>query len=322
LLIFHFPIVILVAKLFISLNPGAAMLDVKILDLHFLGLEKTISSFLIKTSEGPVLIETGPHSSIQSLEKGLKENGVEPEDVKHVFLTHIHLDHAGAAWYFAGHGARVYVHPFGVKHLADPSKLMESARRIYQDKMDYLWGQMHSIDESQLVAVDDEQTIEIGGVAIKALHTPGHAVHHIAWQINGTLFSGDVAGVKIENGPVVPPCPPPDINVENWKNSIERIKTAGVSQLYLTHFGVIKDIDKHLYDLESVLDEWAFWIKNQMEKGTDAESMTPMFQKFVADGLRAQGLTGRQIEQYEAANPAWMSVAGLIRYWTKKKAAG
>jgi glyoxylase-like metal-dependent hydrolase (beta-lactamase superfamily II) len=209
-----------------------------------------------------------------------------------------------------------------VKHLADPSKLMESARRIYQDKMDYLWGQMHSIDESQLAAVDDEQTIEIGGVAIKALHTPGHAVHHIAWQINDILFSGDVAGVKIENGPVVPPCPPPDINVENWKDSIERIKTAGVSQLYLTHFGVIKDIDQHLDDLESVLDEWAFWIRSRMEEGLEAEAMTPMFQKFVADGLRAQGLTGRQIEQYEAANPAWMSVAGLIRYWTKKRAAG
>jgi glyoxylase-like metal-dependent hydrolase (beta-lactamase superfamily II) len=295
------------------------MLDLKILDLNFLGLEKTISSFLIKSSEGPLLIETGPHSTIKSLEKQLEDNGVRSGDVKHVFLTHIHLDHAGAAWYFAEKGANVYLHPFGVRHMADPSKLMESARRIYQDKMDYLWGQMHSIPEKQLISVADGEKIDIGDVRIEALHTPGHAIHHIAWRVGDVLFSGDVAGVKIENGPVVPPCPPPDINIENWKESLEKIRKAQVTRLYLTHFGAIDTVDEHLQRLESILDEWADWIKRKMDEGLAAEQMTPLFQQFVAAGLKAAGLSEHQIQQYEGANPAWMSVAGLIRYWTKKQ---
>ncbi len=295
------------------------MPDVKILDLHFLGLEKTISAFLIMTNAGPVLIETGPHSALESLKKALAEHGVAPEDIKQVFLTHIHLDHAGAAWYFASLGATIYVHPLGIKHLADPSRLMESARRIYQDKMDYLWGQMHPIASNKLKEVSDQHTIDIGDVSIKALHTPGHAIHHIAWQIDDFLFSGDVAGVKIETGPVVPPCPPPDINIESWKESILKIKQAGVSRLYLTHFGAIDHVENHLSDLELVLDQWAAWIKGKMDEGMEANEMTPMFQKFVADGLKSLGSTESQIAQYEAANPAWMSVAGLIRYWNKRQ---
>lgn len=296
------------------------MLDVTILDLQFLSLEKTISSFLIKTSDGPILIETGPHSTIGAMEAGLLKHGVAIDEIRHVFLTHIHLDHAGAAWYFAKKGANIYVHPFGVRHLADPTKLMDSARRIYQDKMDYLWGEMHAIDKSQLIEVSDREVVEVGTTQISALHTPGHAVHHIAWKIGGALFSGDVAGVKIENGPVVPPCPPPDINVEDWKNSIDIIRSESIDKLYLTHFGLVTNVDEHLSQLETVLDDWANWIRDRMGTGLTPDEMTPLFQKFVESGLKSKGLNESQRAQYEAANPAWMSVAGLMRYWTKKLA--
>ncbi len=229
------------------------MTSINVIDLHFLGNEETIAAFLIETSAGPVLVETGPHSTLPQLEAGLARHGYQSSDIKHVFLTHIHLDHAGAAWYFAQMGAKVYVHPRGYKHLASPEKLMNSARMIYQDKMDELWGQMNPIPEAQLHSVDDLSDFTIGDTTFKAHYTPGHAVHHIAWQLGDALFAGDVAGVMINKGPVVPPCPPPDINVEDWQNSIRRIEGLNLARLYLTHYGEVNEIAVHLAGLESSL---------------------------------------------------------------------
>ncbi|MEL6822087.1 MAG: MBL fold metallo-hydrolase [Calditrichota bacterium] len=202
---------------------------VKIIDLKFQGLEASIASFLVETSTGPVIVETGPHSCLPHLEHQLKAADYGIDDVAAVFLTHIHLDHAGAAWCFADAGADIYLHPFGARHMADPSKLMSSAKRIYQDKMDALWGDMRAIDEERLKIAEDGAAINIGDKRFIAHHTPGHAVHHIAWQCDDLLFAGDVAGVKIGSGPVVPPCPPPDINIEDWKTSIQRILKMDIS---------------------------------------------------------------------------------------------
>jgi glyoxylase-like metal-dependent hydrolase (beta-lactamase superfamily II) len=294
------------------------MSKIHVLDLNFLNLPHTIASFLIESSEGPVLIETGPHSTIQVMEKGLQEYGYRIEDIKHVFLSHIHLDHAGAAWVFAEHGAKIYLHPFGAKNMEDPTRLMESATRIYGDKMDQLWGQMKKIPSEQLIEVGDQEVIQIGDVSLKSLHTPGHAKHHIAWQLGDAIFTGDVAGVKIDAGIVVPPCPPPDINIEDWKNSIELIRSLNPKKLYLTHFDKIENINEHLNSLETILDNWAAWIKEHWEAGETNEAMVPKFMAHVAGQLREVGLTESDIQLYEAANPSWMSVAGLVRYWKKK----
>ncbi|MEM8895475.1 MAG: MBL fold metallo-hydrolase, partial [Bacteroidota bacterium] len=236
------------------------------IDLHFLGHEHTIASFLIETSEGPVLVETGPHSTIGYLERGLLQYGYQLSDVKKVFLTHIHLDHAGAAWAFAKNGATIYVHPFGAKNMEDPSRLMESARRIYQDKMDELWGEMNAIPAAQLHEVADEEVFDLGDIQLKAWHTPGHAKHHIAWQLGDDLFTGDVAGVKIDQGIVVPPCPPPDINIEHWVDSINLIRKLNPKRLHLTHFDAITDIKSHLDNLEHILWDWANWMKKPFEE--------------------------------------------------------
>lgn len=294
------------------------MNQIHVLDLNFLNLPHTIASFLIETKEGPALVETGPHSTITAMEKGLAAHGYKVEDVKHVFLTHIHLDHAGAAWVFAEHGANIYVHPFGAKNMQDPSRLMESARRIYQDKMDELWGQMKEIPANQLVEVGHEEVIQLGDTAIKSWHTPGHAHHHIAWQLDEVLFTGDVAGVKIDKGIVVPPCPPPDINIEDWKDSIDLIRKINPSALYLTHYDQVTDIANHLDNLEAILDNWAEWVKQHWEAGESNEEMVPRFMQHVAGQLKAVGLNDQDIQLYEAANPSWMSVAGLVRYWSKK----
>ncbi|MGH1363984.1 MAG: MBL fold metallo-hydrolase [Calditrichia bacterium] len=293
---------------------------IKVLDLKFQGLDKSIAAFLIDTSAGPILIETGPHSCLPQLESELEKAGVKKEDISHVFLTHIHLDHAGAAWAFAEAGAMIHLHPFGSRHMADPSKLMVSARRIYQDRMDTLWGEMRAIPEKQLLTAEDNEVVSVGNTRVTALHTPGHAVHHIAWQIDDVLFAGDVAGVKIADGPAVPPCPPPDIYLEYWIASINRIRTLDLRSMYLTHYGEVKgnEIPEHLQTLEEMLWDWANWIKPYYEKNADPAAVAPVFQAYADQQLRDAGLSESTIRQYDAANPAWMSVAGLMRYWRKR----
>ncbi len=294
---------------------------IHMLDLGFLGKPDTIAAFLIETTEGPALVETGPYSTFGSLKSAVKARGYAVEDIRHVFVTHIHLDHAGASWALAAHGATVYLHPFGKPHLSDPSKLLASATRIYgEEGMERLWSTLKPIAEKRLRTVDDGEVIKVGDAEFKARHTPGHAVHHIAWQLGDALFSGDVAGIKIEGGPVVPPCPPPDIHIEHWRESLALLRSLDLGRIYLTHFGPILSgqINSHLDELEAGLLRWANWMRPFYEQGKSAEEVTPLFQAFVRDELAAAGVTEEQYELYENANPAWMSVAGLLRYWRKK----
>ncbi len=291
---------------------------IHLIDLNFLGIQKAIGSYLIETSKGPVLIETGPYSTFQTLSKGIESAGYKVSDIQHVLLTHIHLDHAGSAWAFAEHGAKIYVHPFGSKNMEDPSRLMESATRIYGDEMDRLWGTMKSINQDQLISVTDGQTLDFENIQIKAWFTPGHAKHHIAWQLGDVVFTGDVAGVKIGEGPVVPPCPPPDINLEDWLASIQILKNLKPNKLYLTHYDNLTNVEEHLNHLADILHDWAHWIKVKWESGQSAEEITPQFMEYTASQLRKKGVDEQGIKIYEAANPSWMSVAGLIRYWKKK----
>lgn len=293
------------------------------LDLSFLGDPKSIASYLVETTEGPILFETGPYSTFTHLKAGVESLGHKIEDIKHVFLTHIHLDHAGAAWAFAQHGATIYVHPRGKKHLAHPEKLMASATRIYGEHMDRLWGQMNPIPESQLRIMEDGEKVKIGGIKVRAWHTPGHAVHHIAWQVeNIHLIAGDVAGCKIMGGIAVPPCPPPDINLEDWERSIRFILSRRYDSLYLTHFGQVKgtrNIKMHLTELRSRLRSWANWIKPYYDAGISAEEITPKFEKYVDSQYAAADMSAEVKQYYQNANPVWMSVAGLLRYWKKKE---
>ena len=291
---------------------------IHILDLHFKNLPETIASFLIPLERGVALVETGPYSTFPRLETELRALGYSLDDVRYVFLTHIHLDHAGAAWALAERGAAVYVHPFGEKHLLQPERLMQSARRIYREEMDSLWGDMRPIAPENLRTVGHGELIDIGGRQLTAWHTPGHAVHHIVWQLENLAFTGDVGGVKIANHVVVPPCPPPDINVEDWQQSIRLLRSLDLETMYLTHFGPVHAVSAHLNQLEEQLLNWANWMLPFYEKQIPAEEITPKFQAFVANQLKEKGIDPLGLDQYEAANPSWMSVTGLMRYWSKK----
>lgn len=153
------------------------------IDLKFMGVDRSIAAFVVEGPTGIALIECGPHSTVQALEQGITAINYQLKDIKHVFLSHIHFDHAGAAWLFAQHGATIYVHPAGLPHLAAPEKLYNSAKMIYGDAMETLWGKMEPIDQQYLHAPQHEEVIEAVGLSFTALYTPGHAVHHIAWEV-------------------------------------------------------------------------------------------------------------------------------------------
>lgn len=288
-------------------------------DLQFLNVPQAIAAYIIETTEGPVLVEAGPYSTYDHLKTGVQSLGYTLRDIQHVLLTHIHFDHAGAAWALAEQGATIYVHPLGAPHLAHPEKLWNSAKRIYQDDMDRLWGEMRPVPESQLREIGHQEVLTMGDTSITAHHTPGHAVHHIAYQVGDAIFTGDVGGVRINRNLVEPPCPPPDINVEDWQQSIRLLRNLAPQALYLTHFGQVDDVALHLDRLDKQLINWADWVREKLETGQSAETITPDFVAYVKNQLRAQGASEELVKQYEAANPSWMSVAGLVRYWKKKE---
>ena len=293
-------------------------MNLKIIDVNFFGPD-VIASFLIETSEGPFIIETGPDSTFHNLEKGLSDNGYAISDIKNVFVSHIHLDHSGVAWRFAKEGATVYVHPRGAPHLVEPERLMASATMIYGDKMQELWGTVEGIDEDRVVATEDGQVITIGDVNIQVHETPGHANHHNAYLIEDNLFTGDVAGCRIADGPVIPPTPPPEIHVERWHSSVDKIRSISPKTLYLTHFGKFTNVDEHMDTLMKNLDDWSEWMGERLKNGKTEEEITPEFLEFYKQYFDNAGASEGVFDKYESADPHWMNVGGLIRYWNKYK---
>ena len=291
---------------------------IHVLDLEY-GVPRTTAAFVVETDEGPVLIETGPDSTYGVLVDRLNELGYDPEDIRHVFVTHIHLDHAGAAGRLAERGAaKVYVHSKGAKHLRDPSRLVASAGRIFGERTEELWGYPTPVAVDKIRVVKDGETLRLGGLRLEALETPGHADHHLTWRIEDAVFTGDVGGVRIESGPVLAPTPPPEIQVEVWQNSIARLRNLRAEEIYLSHFGRFTEVEEHLARLESCLLEWSAWIKTRLDKEKQQEDIVSEFSDYVTAGLAQAGLNSDELREYEIADPAWMNAQGLIRYWQRR----
>ena len=296
-------------------------MKVHTIDLCFKGNNYGIAAFLVEYEAGIILVETGPHSTYDTLEKGIRDIGYQVEDISHVLLTHIHLDHAGAAWVFAEKGANIYLHPVGYRHMHDPSKLLASAQRIYGDQMDALWGTLKPIPAAQLHTMEHEQELTLDNLTFVAHYTPGHATHHIAWQLRNVLFAGDVAGIRVNQGPVIPPTPPPDIHIEHWIESIDHLLTINeIDTYYLTHFGKATGVKEHMTELKATLHKYANFFKEPCEQGKSVESLLPSFQQFVREHLISLGVKDQDLDVYEYANPSVFSAYGLMRYWKKKMA--
>ena len=298
------------------------MLDrLQTLDLHFQERPHTIASYLLPHSEGAALIETGPGATFPMLQARLAGHGLTPNDITEVLLTHIHLDHAGAAGRLAQHGATVYVHDIGAPHLANPERLLSSATRIYGDDMDRLWGEMHPVPEDQLVPLGDGDTIELGERAALALDTPGHASHHMSYVIGDVCFTGDVGGVRMPGEAYVElPLAPPEIDLDAWRDSLHTLRTAigahDVTHLAPTHFGLYDDASAHLDRLERVVDAADDWARSTLpEVADDADALRTATVEWMRSLAAQEGVDDETWDLYELANPSWMAALGLKRYW-------
>lgn len=290
-----------------------------LVDLQFQGASGVIACYVLESSEGPILVDPGPSSTLGTLRAGLQGLGSSLSEVRHVLLTHVHLDHAGSAGSIAREsGATVYVHSRGAPHLVRPERLLASATQIYGEHMDQLWGSMPAVPEGQLVTLEGGEVLSLGGVTLEALYTPGHAVHHVAWRSGDELFCGDVAGVRLAEAQTPrAPTPPPDINLEVWRESVARLQALDARVVHLTHFGSYSDVRAHWQRLLVNMERDAEVVREGLSDGQDLESLTHDFVIRLEAELNSEGAD--LVERMRFACPAWMSVQGLTRYWRKRE---
>ena len=294
---------------------------VHLIDLNFQGSPDVIAAYLVEDAGERALIETGPTSSLENLLAGLEEIDVAPESIDKLLVTHIHLDHAGAAGTFMRRypQARLYVHERGAPHMIDPSRLLASAQRIYGDQMEPLWGAFEPVPAHRIEILTDENSIQIGNRQLQALYTPGHASHHVVYHDqSGAVFTGDVAAVRLpETDYVRPPTPPPDIDLELWTQSIERVRNLHPNVLYLTHFGPFDDIEHHLQQAHDRLYDWADVVARAQASGQDRPEIVDTLRRHADRELLALTNDAALVERYELATPFGMTVDGYLRYFTK-----
>jgi glyoxylase-like metal-dependent hydrolase (beta-lactamase superfamily II) len=274
------------------------------LDLRHLGHERVIGSYLLETDDGLALEDCGPTTCVPELKARLAEQGLELADVRHLLLSHIHLDHAGAAGVLVREhpGLHVHVSEIGAPHLIDPSRLERSARRLYGDDFDRLWGELAPVPSENVHVVGNET------LGLATFPSPGHASHHVCYlDPEGTLYAGDAAGVRIRPSEfVLPPTPPPEVDLEAWDRTIDKLERHEPKRLALIHFGVFEDVERHLEELRRRLREWA----QRVRLGATEEQFAAEAAADLADDQAA----------YEQAMPFWQSYAGLRRYWEKNAA--
>jgi glyoxylase-like metal-dependent hydrolase (beta-lactamase superfamily II) len=296
------------------------MPSIHILDLKFQNQPNTIAVYLIPHSGGGILVETGPGSTIETLTAGLKHHNLQPKDITHVLLTHIHLDHGGAAGWLAQQGAHIFVHKVGAPHILKPERLLTSAERIYGNQMKPLWGDFLPVPPDHLTSLSDGDTIKIGSLQFTALDTPGHATHHMSYLLEDVCFVGDVGGVRLPGvNHVRVPAPPPEFNLEDWRQSLARLRSFSIRRLVPTHFGIFKDPRHHLIRLEKALDALETWMKNTLPKTSSVEDLQTQLTKWTYQTARAEGLSEELWQAYELVNPIWMSASGIHRYWHKNR---
>ena len=276
------------------------------IDLLHLGRAHSVGCYLIDTEDGPALFDCGPSTTVAALKEGLAANGLVLAEVRHLLLSHIHLDHAGAAGVLVREHPRLQVHVSGIgaPHLVDPSRLDRSARRLYAESFDTLWGELAPVPEENVHVVGD--TV----LGLECFPTPGHASHHVSYlDADGTLYAGDAAGVRIQPGRyVVPPTPPPDFDLELWQRTIDEMERRDPERLALIHFGVADDPQRHLADLRLELYDWAEFVRG----GASEE-------EFIEYGLAELANAGEPTAVYDLAMPLWQSYRGLAR-WAEKQA--
>jgi glyoxylase-like metal-dependent hydrolase (beta-lactamase superfamily II) len=275
------------------------------IDVRHMGTERAVGVYLVDTEDGPALFDCGPTSTLETLKTGLRERGLELQDVRHLLLSHIHLDHAGAAGAIVREHPSLQVHVSGIgaPHLVDPSRLEASARRLYGEAFDPLWGELAPVPEGNVHIVGERV------VGLDCFPTTGHARHHVSYlHEDGTLYAGDAAGVRITPGRYVAPVsPPPEFDPEAWRATIDELGRRAPARLALIHFGIVEDVDWHLAALRGRLDLWT----ERVGAGMTLEEFS---EAALADAGDEADAVGR-------AAPFWQSFQGIERYWRKRREA-
>jgi glyoxylase-like metal-dependent hydrolase (beta-lactamase superfamily II) len=210
------------------------------------------------------------------------------------------------------------VHPRGAPHLIDPTKLVESATRIFGDDMQRLWGRIAPVPKERVKVLEDNEVVRVPPFEIRAIATPGHASHHHVYHWEDNVFGGDIAGVRIGNGPPIPPFVPPELHVESWRESIAKIRALNAANLYLPHFGKIAGpVSEHLDLLDERVARWAEWFRERIQAGDDESKLRSTFAELEHADLRKSGASESDVDGYEAADPSYMAVGAAIRYWKR-----
>jgi glyoxylase-like metal-dependent hydrolase (beta-lactamase superfamily II) len=276
------------------------------IDLHH-QTERVVGVYLVETDDGLALFDCGPTSCIPALKAGLAARGLQLSDIRHLLLSHIHLDHAGAAGTLVREHTELQVHvsAVGAPHVVDPSRLEASARRLYGEAFDELWGELAPVPEENVSVVGDRV------LGLECFPSPGHASHHVCYvHTDGTLFAGDAAGVRIVPGRyVLPVCPPPDVDVEAWFRTFEEIERRRPERLALIHFGVAESPSEHLLMAREQLAKWS----ERCEQGMDEDEW------IAAARNDLEAAVGEEADLWVRAGPFWQSYAGMKRYWDKRR---
>ena len=293
----------------------------KFIDLSFLGMKRVIGSAVLEGPSGLTIVDPGPASCLPALESGLKDLGHRVEEVKAILLTHIHLDHAGATGTLLRRlpHAVAYVHERGAPHMIDPTKLLASAARLYGSNMDRFWGEFLPVSPERLRVLAGGEHIEIAGRTLDVQYTPGHASHHVSYfdTTAGVAYVGDTAGIRVAGDYIKAPTPPPDINLELWEQSLQKIEAWKPTTLVLTHFGPVEDVVDHLRNFRSILERQSALVRETLASdSTDEERIRRFVEDMRADAQRR--LSPEAAAATEAAAAFDQLWQGLARYWRKK----
>jgi glyoxylase-like metal-dependent hydrolase (beta-lactamase superfamily II) len=295
-------------------------------DLDWNGLPGQVAAYLVEDGEGLAVVESGPGSTLPTLLDAVRSLGRDPEEITHVLVTHVHLDHAGGAGALLRHArrARVYVHPRGAAHLADPSRLLASATLLYGDRMDELWGETAAVPRDRLAVLEDGDEVRVGGRRLVAVDTPGHAGHHHVFHDPdaGLVFTGDVGGIRIGGARYVSaPTPPPEIDLDAWAKSLGRLRALQPRMLLPTHFGGVSDPAWHLDDLAARLAGWARWMEQQAAAGVAGPALASAVRERATAEIVAATRSEETARAYAQTVPYPMMAAGLERWWAKHRAS-
>jgi glyoxylase-like metal-dependent hydrolase (beta-lactamase superfamily II) len=294
-------------------------------DTKMTGRYRVTSAYLVRASE-PALIETGPTTSADAVTTALERLGLHADDLAHIVVTHIHLDHAGGAGTIAERfpSATVWVHQRGARHLADPSRLWSSAAQVYggEDRLVEMFGPMEPIDPERIRAVVEGDRIDLGDRSLDVMYTPGHASHHVSLvdSESGALFTGDALGIHFPDVKVLRPAtPPPDIDVELAVDSIERIAARAESALMFSHFGPVREVDELCAIAADRIRVWAGIVRDAMAETDDLDRIAEILAARTAPEFDAAGASTEDRNRYEVLSSTKTNAAGLVRYWTKRR---